>query len=402
MTMGLVGMATVGIGVAPWVGGGAPDAPDPTPAAVADTGLDEPAKEPGELVATPVDIARVQASQAAGTVVDLVFVVDTTSSMGGLLEGAKATIWQILDTVVSQQPQPAVRVGVVAYRDRGDAYVTHAFGLSDDLDAAHAFVKALRPDGGGDGPESMARALQEAVDDLAWTTSADAHRMVFVVADAPDHAYPDEAAVDAIAARGRARGLVVHGILAGNDGQAQTDLERIARAGGGDFFAVPQDGGAEAIATPFDTELDAAEHQLAATGLAYQNADGRSYQAKIEANKRNSLAVRASRRSTLSKQGAGVVSGAGDLIQDLLGGRSLTEVPVSDLPVAYQQMTPAERADDAARRLEERSRWTATIEELTSKRDAWLVQERRRRRAAGTSGFDAAVERATVARMRRP
>ena len=56
--------------------------------------------------------------------VDVVFVLDTTGSMGGLIEGAKLKIWSIANSIVGGEPTPDLRVGLVGYRDVGDEYVT--------------------------------------------------------------------------------------------------------------------------------------------------------------------------------------------------------------------------------------------------------------------------------------
>ena len=47
-------------------------------------------------------------------VVDVVFVLDSTGSMGGLIEGAKEKIWSIANSIVSRKPAPAVRIGLVS------------------------------------------------------------------------------------------------------------------------------------------------------------------------------------------------------------------------------------------------------------------------------------------------
>ena len=57
-------------------------------------------------------------------VVDVVFVLDTTGSMSGLIETAKEKIWSIASTMASAQPTPEIRIGLIGYRDKGDAYVT--------------------------------------------------------------------------------------------------------------------------------------------------------------------------------------------------------------------------------------------------------------------------------------
>src|SRR3954467_13396584 len=76
--------------------------------------------------------------------VEVVFCLDTTGSMGGLIEAAKQKIWSISNQIAGGKPTPLLKVGLVAYRDKGDAYVTKVFDLSDDLDAVHATLKGFR------------------------------------------------------------------------------------------------------------------------------------------------------------------------------------------------------------------------------------------------------------------
>ena len=93
---------------------------------------------------------------------EVVFVLDTTGSMGGLIQAAKEKIWSIATTMASAQPAPEIRMGLVAYRDRGDAYVTRRVDLSEDLDSMYAALIDFQAAGGGDGPESVNQALHEA------------------------------------------------------------------------------------------------------------------------------------------------------------------------------------------------------------------------------------------------
>ena len=64
------------------------------------------------------------AAKAAKPRIEVCFVLDTTGSMGGLIEGAKQKIWSIANEMISAKPTPELRLGLVAYRDRGDEYVT--------------------------------------------------------------------------------------------------------------------------------------------------------------------------------------------------------------------------------------------------------------------------------------
>src|SRR5262245_10738785 len=62
--------------------------------------------------------------------IEVVFVLDTTGSMGGLIQAAKDKIWSIATTMSQAQPAPEIRMGLVAFRDRGDRYVTRVVDLS--------------------------------------------------------------------------------------------------------------------------------------------------------------------------------------------------------------------------------------------------------------------------------
>src|SRR5262249_24354511 len=119
--------------------------------------------------------------------VEVVFCLDTTGSMGGLIDGAKAKIWSICNQIADGKPAPDLKVGLVAYRDRGDEYVTKVFDLSDDLDAIHGHLKKFVAAGGGDAPESVNAALDDAVNKIKWSTDKKTLRMIFLVGDAPPH-----------------------------------------------------------------------------------------------------------------------------------------------------------------------------------------------------------------------
>ena len=99
--------------------------------------------------------------------VEVAFVLDSTGSMGGLIEGAKQKIWSIANSIIAQKPTPEVRIGLLTYRDRGDEYVTKRFDLTDDIDAVFRNLQSFAADGGGDDPESVNQALHEAVTDFS-------------------------------------------------------------------------------------------------------------------------------------------------------------------------------------------------------------------------------------------
>src|SRR2546421_3577590 len=112
--------------------------------------------------------------------VELVFALDTTGSMTGLIEGAKRKIWSLASFVARGQPTPELRVGLIGYRDIGDEYVTRVWDLDEDLDRVYGRLRQLRADGGGDTPEHVARALTEAVQEMSWTDRQEVVKVIYL------------------------------------------------------------------------------------------------------------------------------------------------------------------------------------------------------------------------------
>ncbi|HYI64201.1 MAG TPA: vWA domain-containing protein [Allosphingosinicella sp.] len=116
---------------------------------------------------------------------DLSVVIDATGSMSDELEFLKAELRAILADVHRSHPELDIRLGLVAYRDEGDQYVTRSFPFTGALDEVQANLAAQSAGGGGDTPEAMDQALIRA---LSQEWRPDAVRTLLLVADAPPHA----------------------------------------------------------------------------------------------------------------------------------------------------------------------------------------------------------------------
>src|SRR5258706_14307300 len=104
--------------------------------------------------------------------IEVCFVLDTTGSMGGLIEGAKQKIWSIANEMISAQPTPELKLGLIGYRDRGDEYVVKSFSLTDDIDAIYGHLREFQAGGGGDAPESVNDPLAEALHKMPWRSDS--------------------------------------------------------------------------------------------------------------------------------------------------------------------------------------------------------------------------------------
>lgn len=116
---------------------------------------------------------------------DVLFVLDTTGSMGEEIERLKATIDIIHDNLQGLKPNTLVRFGLVLYKDRGDEYITKIVPFTAKVDDFRKQLAPVRAGGGGDGPEDLESALDDAVNKMDW--NRDGLRLAFVITDAEAH-----------------------------------------------------------------------------------------------------------------------------------------------------------------------------------------------------------------------
>lgn len=171
---------------------------------------------------------------------DLAVVIDATGSMSDELEFLKAELRTILADVHRSHPELDIRLGLVAYRDEGDHYVTRTFPFTSVLDEVQTNLAAQRAEGGGDTPEAMDQALARA---LALEWRPDAVRTLLLVADAPPH--PENVAKTWMAAEAaRARRIQVVPLAAsGVDDLAQYVMRAMAAATQSRYLFLTDDSG---------------------------------------------------------------------------------------------------------------------------------------------------------------
>jgi Mg-chelatase subunit ChlD len=325
--------------------------------------------------------------------IEVVFVLDTTGSMSGLIQAAKEKIWSIASTMASAQSAPEIRMGLVAYRDRGDAYVTTVLDLSDDLDSMYASLMDFQADGGGDGPESVNQALYDAVHSVSWSQDQNTYKVVFLVGDAPPHMdYADDVRYPETLAVALKKGIVVNAIQCGQNQVTTAGWQQIAQLGQGRYFQVAQAGNAVAIASPFDKKIAVLSEKLDHTRMYYGDAEEKEKQrSKVGATDKlhatSSFASRARRAAfNSSKSGEANFLGKGELVDDVASGRvELADIEKDQLPEAMKAMAPAQQKALIEETAHRRNELQQQIGDLSEKRSDFLRKKVEEAGGAGDS-----------------
>jgi Mg-chelatase subunit ChlD len=326
--------------------------------------------------------------------IEVCFVLDTTGSMGGLIEGAKQKIWSIANEMISARPTPELKLGLIGYRDRGDEYVVKSFSLTDDIDAIYGHLREFQAGGGGDAPESVNEALAEAIHKMPWSSDSKVLKIIFLVGDAPPHMdYPNGPKYPVLCREAAKKELIINTIQCGEMAETKPIWQEIAKLSEGSYVAISQSGNVAVISTPMDKELSRLNERIGATLIPYGD---RQLQAEVHAKyaaaKSAPVSAMADRLTYNSKTGK-AVQGRGELV-DALNDKTLKleEIDQKQLPTELQKLDRNELQKRIAKARDERADLQKQIVELSKKREAYIQSENQRLAAEGKGdAFDQKV-----------
>jgi Mg-chelatase subunit ChlD len=326
--------------------------------------------------------------------IDLAFCLDTTGSMSGLIEGAKQKIWGIVNTVAAAQPKPELRIALVAYRDIGDSYVTRVFPFTSDLETMYSRLRSLSADGGGDTPEHVNQALQDAVRKLQWAQDPEALKILYLVGDAPPHTdYQDGLDYHKAIRQAAQAGITVNSVQCGAIEGTREIWQEIARMADGKFMAIDQSGGMVSISSPYDAELAKLSRDLNDTYVSYGMEGARMAAAQMEndedAEKRD-LPGAAERAST--KAGGLYRNDSWDLVDALkIGTVSLEAMKPALLPQELKGRSVEEQRAYVEQKAKDRERIQKEIQETSRLRNEFVKEEQKKLGSKSQDAFDVQV-----------
>ncbi|HEX4461374.1 MAG TPA: vWA domain-containing protein [Polyangia bacterium] len=333
-----------------------------------------------------------QQQQQHAKKVDLVIALDTSSSMDGLIDSARAKLWDVVNLLAHASPQPILRVGVISYGNSGydpnAGWVRRDVELTTNLDGVYEKLFALRTNGG---EEYVARAVHDATNDLAWDQDPSTLKIIFVAGNEPANQDPKIPVAQALA-EARQKGIFVNAIYCGSKTAGEsTGWQQVAQLGHGEFAAIDQNHVA-VIATPMDAELAKLSAQLDETYVGYGAAGGRRAQLQ---QSMDASAVAASPPAAAARASAKASSLYRNEEWDLVDARARDKKKVAtmkpaDMPAPMRTMSEKERGAFLDGKAKQRADVQKRIADLSKQRDGYIASERKKSVTAH-DGFDDAV-----------
>jgi len=211
--------------------------------------------------------------------IDLCICLDISGSMNGLVNSARAKLWDIVNELARIKPAPNLRVALYSYggtaRNGYDAklgWVRRDLDLTADLDALYQKLFSLKI---GGGLEYVTRVCRDAVEQQPWSADKDALKIIFVCGNEPasqDKVVTLKEAADTA----KAKGILINPIFCGNPQHRDArDWLEFTQLTGGRFASIDQNRGAvAAVATPMDKQIVELGAKMNATYVTYGKLGG--------------------------------------------------------------------------------------------------------------------------------
>ncbi len=217
--------------------------------------------------------------------IQVAILLDVSNSMDGLIEQAKAQLWNMVSVMgraTCNKETPAISIALYEYgrssNDASQGYIQQLSGFTDNLDQLSETLFSINTLGG---EEYCGQVLLRSIDELNWDGQASSYKVVFIAGN-EDFLQGKVGWQQACTAAAR-KGVIVNTIYCGDKMQGVREHWSLAgECGNGSYTNIDQDAKTIDIPTPYDSILFSLNDQLNATYIAFGNS-GNKQQLKQEA-----------------------------------------------------------------------------------------------------------------------
>ena len=327
--------------------------------------------------------------------IKVALLLDTSNSMDGLINQAKAQLWQIVNELSyakCKDKNPNLKIALYEYGNDNlnaeEGYLRQVIAFSDDLDDISKSLFSLTTNGGN---EYCGKVIKTALNQLNWGKAKDDLNLIFIAGNEPytqgDVSYKDASKL------AHQNNVTVNTIFCGDYNQG---ISGYWKAGAdlthGDYMAINHNQATVHIASPYDDEILKLNKKLNTTYVAY----GKTGRAKMELqaeqdtnamnyNKANAVSRTVSKSSRLYK------NSSWDLVDaEKEAHFSYEDLKESQLPDDLKGKSKTEIKTYVENKRKEREALQNSIAELNNKRRDYIAKESKN----STNGLENAMIKA--------
>ncbi len=328
-------------------------------------------------------VATVDNTPTTKHYIKVALLLDTSNSMDGLIDQAKAQLWEMVNELSyarCQNQQPNLQIALYEYGNDNlsdnNGYIRQVLNFTEDLDEISKELFSLTTNGGS---EFCGHVIQTSLNDLAWGQDADDLKMVFIAGNEPftqgSVSYKD-AASDA-----KEKGVVVNTIFCGDYNQGiGSKWKDGADLTQGDYIAIDHNQRTVHIASPYDDLILQLNLKLNKTYVYYGSVGyAKAEEQVVQDSNASSYGESNAVSRTVSKASGLYKNSSWDLVDAVTTDEDfeLEEIEEAYLPEELQGKSTEEIEAYIKKQKTIRDEVQAEIQKLSEKRRRFIAEQKK-------------------------
>lgn len=325
--------------------------------------------------------------------------LDVSNSMDGLIEQAKAQLWNMVSVMGKakcNEMTPDIEIALYEYgrttNDVRQGFVKQVSGFTSDLDKLSQQLFNLKTDGGD---EYCGQVIYTSLKNLDWDSAASNYKVIFIAGN--EDFLQGNLLYTKACNEAKNKGVIVNTIYCGDRMQGIREHWNLnAECGNGSFTNINQDAKIEEIPTPYDSVIFALNDKLNTTYLTFGSHGASAYAAQSSVDEMNLKSNKSAAVKRVEVKGKKELykNTTWDMVDAAEKDKSFADkVDMKTLPDSLKNKSRKEIKQLIDRKTIERAKVQKDIEEITTKRQAYIVNEKKKTSTTKAATLESEVEK---------
>lgn len=327
-------------------------------------------------------MTEISSEKSSKQFIKVALLLDTSNSMDGLIDQAKAQLWEIVNELSYAKcgtDRPNLQIALYEYGNDNlnaeEGYIRQVLAFTSDLDDISKQLFSLTTNGGN---EFCGQVIQTSLKQLTWGTNPDDLKLIFIAGNEPFSQgkinYQDATSL------ANTKGVTVNTIFCGDYNQGISSYWKDgADKGKGNYMAINHNHATTYVSSPYDDKILQLNKKLNQTYVAYGSygKEKMAIQAEQDSNAQGYSAANAVSR-TVSKSSHLYKNDSWDLV-DAEEQKSFNydNLKDTDLPQELKGKSKSEIKAYIAKKRDERQAIQDEIQQLNEKRRQYVMTQQK-------------------------
>ena len=310
--------------------------------------------------------------------IKMAILLDTSNSMDGLIDQAKAQLLQIVNELSYAKygiTKPDLEIAIYEYGNASlaaeEGFIRMVLPFNSDLDEISEKLFSLKTNGGS---EYCGQVIDMAVKELTWGKNEDDLKLLFIAGNEPFT--QGTVSYNEAISTAKEKGILVNTIFCGDYSNGVLGMWKDGAAlGGGDYMTIDHNKKIVQIITPYDDEIIILNKKLNGTYIYFgeKGSENKSKQYKQDENaaELNEMVIV---NRAISKSSRLYENSTWDLVDAMEKNKvDLNKIDKKSLPKELQNKSANELKNFIALKTKERKEIQTKIRELDTKRKKFIA-----------------------------